>query len=175
MKDSCHKHSSLKACWHPNLQMKRTWTHCQAYICLSCLHTLTIAHPHAWHHSGHILHWVESLRKPAMLWSPALPSGDFKEAPLLSLFFTPQTATVASIANWTADTCKATQITQIWSSSSCLASSHPSQRFRHEPPPFSLFHSLFPTDAVTALFSTLYPSPPPISLPLSFNLMALFL
>lgn len=65
-------------------------------------HTLTVAPPHAWHHSGRILHWVESLMRQAKLWSLALPSGAFKEAPLLSL---PPSLhkQLAHIANWTSD------------------------------------------------------------------------
>lgn len=66
-------------------------------------HTRTVAPPHARHHSGHILHWVESLMRQAVLWSSALPSGAFKEASH-SLSLSSLHRQLAHIANWTTDT-----------------------------------------------------------------------
>lgn len=101
--------------------------------------------------------------RQSMLWSPALPSGAFNEgSPSLSLslcLFLSLDKQPAHITKWTTDPCRATQITPIWSCSSRLAGSYPSQIQTWLSFPLRLSPSLVvsPAETVTALSFALHP------------------
>lgn len=103
----------------------------QASVTPAYTHSHTVAPPHTRHHSGHILHWVESLMRQPMLWSPALPSGAFKETRPLSLHIS---------LTHILPTEPLIRTRPEWSSSFHLAFSHPSPTTN---PHLSLSLSLF--------------------------------
>jgi len=126
----------MRLMWHLNLQQRET--HPRANISLSGFHT----------HSGHILHWVESLMRQATLWSLVLPSG----APLA-----PQTTSWYHQLNHRSSLGHTDNSNLIFLILPRLLSS---LGFRHKPcpPPFFLFF-VSPTEALTALSFTLHPHP----------------
>lgn len=75
----------------------------QTLVCLTSTHSQSLPHVHG------ISVAVECAMRQPMLWSLTLPSGAFKEAPLLSRYLTllllfHSTNTQAPITNWAADT-----------------------------------------------------------------------
>lgn len=118
---------------------------CSPVRCSYCLSL------HAYHGSGHILPWVESLMRQLELWSLALPSG----AALLP-FFTPQTSWYLwpKHRSTLGHTDKPNLIFLI------LPRLFSSSGFRHKPrpPPFVVVF-ISPTVTPTALSFTLYPHP----------------
>lgn len=137
---------------HHNLLRWRTWK-CRSTFADKYL-PLFRAHRHL---GSQILRPAVSLMEQVIIseaW--ASPSRAFKEASTSSSVrpcLTSQTTVSHHQVKYRTTLGK--MITQIWSFSSCLVSSHPFQRFRNPPPPPSLFLS----EAASALSPAVYPHP----------------